>query len=246
MITAEMVALAKLLGGGGGDGTPVRDFGGDEYNAGSVFLTKSDATNSEIQSVAIGQKAKISNSSSVAIGFKTNVGKNSVAVGSEAETNIGWNANATAIGYKAKAFAEGSIQLGAGTNSGAGTFCVGVNDYYSGEHNWTMLDLRTGLIPFARMHLVKSAMDAVAVAGAQYYLGAQSAVAVSLPSTAEVGQEISVVFYSGSTAATLSVDGDIVGDVPVPAANQRVELNLLWDGTFWALVSSAMTVEASV
>lgn len=95
-----------------------------------------------------------------------------------------------------------------------------------------------------RLTSIKSAMDSVAVAGAQYYLGEQSAVDITMPATAEVGQEISVVFYSGSTAATLSVSGDTIGDVPVPAANQRVELNLLWDGDYWAIVSNVLDVPA--
>lgn len=93
-----------------------------------------------------------------------------------------------------------------------------------------------------KAYIVKSTMDSVSVAGAQYYLGAQSAVSITLPSSAEVGQQISVVFYSGETATTLSVDGYIIGDVPTPDTNQRVEVNLLWDGSYWAIVSNVLAV----
>ena len=56
--------------------------------------------------------------------------------------------------------------------------------------------------------IIKSTMDSVAVAGAQYYLGTQSAVIITMPTDAELGQEIKVFFKSGATAATLACDLD--------------------------------------
>ena len=89
---------------------------------------------------------------------------------------------------------------------------------------------------------IKTTMDAVAAAGAKYFLGEQTAVSITMPTDAALGQEISVVFYSGSTAATLTINGTTIGDVPVPTANQRIELSMLWDGSYWAIVSNVMGV----
>ncbi len=91
---------------------------------------------------------------------------------------------------------------------------------------------------------VKSTMDSVAVANTEYYLGTQTAVAIVLPAEATQGQKISVVFYSGAAAATLSVTGTTIGSIPTPGVNQRVELHLLWDGTYWAIVSNTLAVSA--
>lgn len=85
-------------------------------------------------------------------------------------------------------------------------------------------------------------MDAVAVAGAEYYLGEQSAVSITLPTDAEVGQRISVVFYSGATAATLSITGDILWEPYTPTANSRSEIHALWDGDYWSVRTSEMPV----
>lgn len=70
--------------------------------------------------------------------------------------------------------------------------------------------------------IIKSAMDSVAVAGAQYFLGTQSAVSITMPTTAKVGQEIKVFFKSGSTAATLTCD--LIGFDYTPKANTAVLL----------------------
>lgn len=64
---------------------------------------------------------------------------------------------------------------------------------------------------------VKSTIDSVLVPGAQYYLGEQSAVDLTLPSTAELGQQIVVCFSSGATAATLTCS--LTGFDFVPKAN---------------------------
>ena len=73
-----------------------------------------------------------------------------------------------------------------------------------------------------RLNSIKSTMDSVAVAGAQYYLGVQSAVSIIMPTDAELGQEIKVFFKSGSTAATLTCDLD--GFDYTPKANTAVLL----------------------
>lgn len=89
---------------------------------------------------------------------------------------------------------------------------------------------------------IKTVMDAVAVAGARYFLGEQSAVSITMPTGAALGQEISAVFYSGTTAATLAINGTTIGAIPVPTANQRIELSMLWDGTYWSIVSNVTGV----
>ena len=91
---------------------------------------------------------------------------------------------------------------------------------------------------------VKTVMDAVAVAGTQYYLGTQSAVSLVLPSDARVGQQISVVFYSGANAATLSITGTVLPVSYTPSANSRSEINALWDGSYWAVVANEQAVAA--
>lgn len=88
----------------------------------------------------------------------------------------------------------------------------------------------------------KTVLDATAVVGSAYYLGEQSSVAIVLPSSASAGDMISVVFYSGATAATLSISGTTIGEVITPVANERVEINMLYDGTYWAILTNEMAV----
>lgn len=66
--------------------------------------------------------------------------------------------------------------------------------------------------------IIKTTMDSVAVCNAQYYLGEQSSVSITMPSSALVGQEILVVFSSGSTPCTLTCD--LQGFSFVPKANK--------------------------
>ena len=61
---------------------------------------------------------------------------------------------------------------------------------------------------------VRTSMDDVALAGAKYILGEQSALSVTMPTDAQTGQEIMVVFSSGQTACTLAVDLDDFDFVP--------------------------------
>lgn len=61
---------------------------------------------------------------------------------------------------------------------------------------------------------VRTAMDDVAVTGAKYFLGEQTALSITMPTDAQTGQEIMVVFSSGDTPCTLSIDLDDFDYVP--------------------------------
>lgn len=104
---------------------------------------------------------------------------------------------------------------------------------------WTDAE-KTGA--WTRESIIKTAMDDVAVAGAQYYIGEQSAVSIILPDDALVGQAITVVWYNGATAATLSITGTMLAFDYTPYANTRSEINALWDGAYWTILSNEMEV----
>ena len=94
--------------------------------------------------------------------------------------------------------------------------------------------------------IIKTAMDDIAVAGAQYYLGEQTAVSIVFPDDAEVGQMVTVSWYNGATAATLSITGTMLAFDYAPSANTRSEINALWDGTYWAVLGNEMAVPKEV
>lgn len=94
--------------------------------------------------------------------------------------------------------------------------------------------------------IIKTAMDDIAVAGAQYYLGEQTAVSIVFSDDAEVGQMVTVSWYNGSTAATLSITGTMLAFDYTPSANARSEINALWDGTYWAVLGNEMAVPKEV
>lgn len=89
---------------------------------------------------------------------------------------------------------------------------------------------------------IRTALDDVVVAGAQYYLGEQTAVSVVLPNDAEVGQMVTVSWYNGANAATLSITGTMLAFDYTPSANTRSEINALWDGTYWSVLGNEMEV----
>ena len=93
---------------------------------------------------------------------------------------------------------------------------------------------------------IRTALDDVAVAGAQYYLGEQTDVSVVLPADADVGQIVLVSWYNGDTAATLSITGTMLDFDFVPSANTRSEINALWDGRYWAVLGNEMAVPKEV
>lgn len=76
---------------------------------------------------------------------------------------------------------------------------------------WTDTE-KTGA--WARLTSIKTSMDDVAVAGAKYFLGEQTALSITMPTDAQTGQEITVVFSGGQTACTLAVDLDDFDFVP--------------------------------
>ena len=95
-------------------------------------------------------------------------------------------------------------------------------------------------------YTIKTVMDSVATPHTQYYLGNQTAVNIVLPDSADVGQIITVCWYNGDTAATLSVTGTMLAFDYTPSANTRSEINALWDGTYWAVLGNEMAVPKEV
>ena len=91
-------------------------------------------------------------------------------------------------------------------------------------------------------YTIKTVMDSVATPHTQYYLGNQTAVDIVLPDLADVGQIITVCWYNGDTAATLSITGTMLDFDFTPSANTRSEINALWDGTYWAVIGNEMAV----
>lgn len=107
---------------------------------------------------------------------------------------------------------------------------------------WTDAE-KTG--SWSRLTSIKTQMDDVVVAGAQYYLTEQTELAITLPDDALTGQEITVVWYNGKTATNLSIDGNILDFDYVPGSNTRSELSCLWDGTYWCLICNEQSVPTS-
>lgn len=95
-------------------------------------------------------------------------------------------------------------------------------------------------------YTIKTVMDSVATPHTQYYLGNQTAVDIVLPDSADVGQIITVSWYNGETAATLSITGTMLSFDYTPSANTRSEINALWDGTYWAVLGNEMAVPSEV
>ena len=93
-------------------------------------------------------------------------------------------------------------------------------------------------------YTIKTVMDSVATTHTQYYLGNQTAVDIVLPDSANVGQIITVCWYNGDTAATLSITGTMLDFDYAPGANSRSEINALWDGLNWAVLGNEMEVVA--
>lgn len=61
---------------------------------------------------------------------------------------------------------------------------------------------------------VRTVMDDVTVSGSKYFLGEQTALSITMPTDAQTGQEILVVFSSGATPCTLSINLDDFDYVP--------------------------------
>ena len=94
-------------------------------------------------------------------------------------------------------------------------------------------------------YTIKTVMDSVSTPHTQYYLGNQTAVDIVLPDTANVGQIITVCWYNGETAATLSITGTMLDFDYTPGANSRSEINALWDGTYYTILGNEMEVPSA-
>ena len=98
-----------------------------------------------------------------------------------------------------------------------------------------------------RLTIIKNSLDTgIAVAGAQYYLGERKTVSIVLPDDAGAGDMITVSWYNGDTAATLSITGTILSFDYTPSANTRSEINALRDGRYWAVLGNEMAVPSEV
>ena len=100
---------------------------------------------------------------------------------------------------------------------------------------------------YHKLTVVKNALDdGIAVARAQYYLGERKTVSIVLPDDEEPGDMITVSWYNGDTAATLSITGTMLSFDYTPSANTRSEINALWDGRYWAVLGNEMAVPSEV
>ena len=100
---------------------------------------------------------------------------------------------------------------------------------------------------WSQLSIIRNALDdGIAVAGTQYYLGERKIVSIVLPDDALIGQMITVSWYNGNTAATLSITGTMLSFDYTPSANTRSEINALWDGTYWAVLGNEMAVPSEV
>lgn len=98
-----------------------------------------------------------------------------------------------------------------------------------------------------KLTIIKNALDdGIAVAGAQYYLGERKTVSIVLPNDVGPGAMITVSWYNGDTAATLSITGTMLSFDYTPSANTRSEINALWDGTYWAVLGNEIAVPSEV
>ena len=98
-----------------------------------------------------------------------------------------------------------------------------------------------------KLTIIKNALDdGIAVAGAQYYLGERKTVSIVLPDDVGPGDMITVSWYNGDTAATLSITGTMLSFDYTPSANTRSEINALWDGRYWAVLGNEMAVPSEV
>ena len=98
-----------------------------------------------------------------------------------------------------------------------------------------------------KLTIIKNALDdGIAVAGAQYYLGERKTVSIVLPDDVGLGDMITVSWYNGETAATLSITGEMLDFDFAPSANTRSEINALWDGRYWAVLGNEIAVPSEV
>lgn len=79
----------------------------------------------------------------------------------------------------------------------------------------------------------KNTIDNPLVPRTEYYLGSQTDISLTLP-TGVTGDFIYVNFLSGETPTNLTItNSNVVGNTPVPIANQNYELLFNYDGVNW-------------
>lgn len=94
---------------------------------------------------------------------------------------------------------------------------------------------------------VKSTVDAILTTNTEYYLGAQTSLTLTLPSSAGNGTMITVDFESGATATALSISGNVAGDLSfAPEANKLIEISFKRSGSYWKMLVSSLDVPTEV
>lgn len=94
---------------------------------------------------------------------------------------------------------------------------------------------------------VKSTVGAILTVNTEYYLGAQTSLTLTLPSTADNGTMITVDFESGGTATALSISGNVAGDLSfAPEANKLIEISFKRSGNYWKMLVSSLDVPTEV
>ena len=83
--------------------------------------------------------------------------------------------------------------------------------------------------------ITKTELDDPIQPGTMYVLGEQTQLTINMPEQSEIGHMFGVVFYSGASPTTLTVNGAYNFNY-TPAANVRVELNGFYDGTNWSVM----------
>lgn len=83
--------------------------------------------------------------------------------------------------------------------------------------------------------ITKTELDNPIQPGTMYVLGEQTQLTINMPEQSEIGHMFGVVFYSGTSPTTLTVNGAYNFNY-TPAANVRVELNGFYDGTNWSVM----------
>lgn len=88
---------------------------------------------------------------------------------------------------------------------------------------------------------VKDTLDDPLVPNTLYVLGTQTEVTLNFPTIANIGDMIGVIFYNGTTPATLTVT-NALPHFYLGAADTRVEINAIQDTSNQSIVSSEKSV----
>lgn len=87
-----------------------------------------------------------------------------------------------------------------------------------------------------------STLPANAALNTIYSLGTVDAVTTALPNGTKVGDMVSIVWYNGTTAATVNITGQILPFSYVPTVYRRSEVSAMWDGVNWSLFAYEQAV----